>query len=74
MRKTYAYNGIIIGALLGLLAWATTENTAIGVVAAIGGSVACFLIIRAFENLVSKGIDKAGAAITQKLDEAHKNK
>lgn len=74
MRKTYAYNGIIFGVMLGILAGAATENEVIGVIAAIVGSVVCFLIIRGLENLVNKGINKAGETITKKLDEAHRNK
>lgn len=70
MRKTYAYNGIILGIVFGLAAWAYTENTIVGIVVAVVGSIAIFAIIRAIEN----GISKAGDAITRSLDERHSRK
>lgn len=74
MRKTYAYNGIIFGVLIGILLWASTENEVLGIVGAVVGSIVCFLIIRGIENLIYSGVNKASSAITRKLDEAHKNK
>lgn len=74
MRKTYAYNGITIGIILGIAAWAVSSNLVVGVIAAIVASVVCFLIIRGIENLLYKGAEKAGEAINRKLDEAHMNK
>ena len=74
MRKTYAYNGITIGLLLGLAAWAATQNVAIGIVAAIAASVVGFLVIRGIENAIYKGAQKAGEAITRKMDESHMRK
>lgn len=74
MRKTYAYNGITLGILFGIAAWAATSNGAVGIAVAIGGSIVCFLIIKAIENAIYKGAEKAGEAITRKLDESHKNK
>lgn len=74
MRKTYAYNGILIGIILGFGAGAYTNNGAIGFFVAVIASVLCFLGIRGLENALSKGIDKAGEAISRKLDEAHANK
>ena len=47
MRKTYAYNSIIIGVLVGLLAWASTENV---------------VIIRIIEKAIGKGVDAAADA------------
>ena len=55
MRKTYAYNGIILGVLLGIVAGAYTDSVVLGVIAAIGASVVCFLVIRAMENAISRG-------------------
>ena len=69
MRKTYAYNGITIGLLLGLAVGVSTENMMLGILAAIGASVVCFLLIRGLENLMYKGTEKAAEAITRKLDE-----
>ena len=74
MRKTYAYNGITLGIIFGIAAWAATSNGAVGIAVAIGGSIVCFLVIRAIENAIYKGADKASEAITRKLDEAHQNK
>ncbi|MCQ2534775.1 MAG: hypothetical protein MJ172_09440 [Clostridia bacterium] len=70
MRKTYAYNGIILGFVLGLAAWAYTENTAIGIAAGIASAIIIFIIIRSIEN----GIYKAGDAITRRLDDMHTKK
>lgn len=74
MRKTYAYNGIIIGMLLGIGAWAMTGSGVAGIAVAIVGSVVSFLVIRGIENALYKGAEKAGEAITRKLDEAHRRK
>ena len=54
MRKTYAYNSIIIGVLVGLLAWASTENVVLGVLACV--------IIRIIEKAIGKGVDAAADA------------
>ena len=62
MRTTYAYNSIIFGILLGLLA-ALQYGTVLGVVVFIVVSVGGFFIIRMFENAVDKGVDAAGKAI-----------
>ena len=50
MRKTYAYNSIIIGVLVGLLAWASTENVVLGVLACV------------IEKAIGKGVDAAADA------------
>ena len=55
MRKTYAYNSIIIGVLVGLLAWVSTENVVLGILACVGVSVVGFVI----EKAIGKGIDAA---------------
>lgn len=59
MRKTYAYNSVIIGALLGLLVGAATENVVLGILACVGVSIVGFVIIRLIERAISKGIDAA---------------
>ena len=46
MRKTYAYNSIIVGVLVGLLAWVSTENVVLGILACVGVSIVGFVIIR----------------------------
>ena len=59
MKKTYAYNSVIIGVVLGILVWATTENMVLGILACFAVSVVGFIAIRFLENLVSKGAEKA---------------
>ncbi|MBQ4382425.1 MAG: hypothetical protein II794_06800 [Oscillospiraceae bacterium] len=77
-RKTFAFNSIIIGVLLGLLVWATTENVVLGVVTAVGVSVVGFFLIRFLENLLYKGVDaaadKIGQAIQKKKEEKEQDK
>lgn len=67
MRKTYAYNSITIGILIGILVWATTESAVLGILAGLAISVVGFFIIRMFENAVDKGVDKA----SEKIQEAY---
>ena len=62
MRKTYAYNSIIIGVLVGLLAWASTKNVVLGVLACVGVSIIGFVIIRIIEKAIGKGVDAAADA------------
>lgn len=66
MRKTYAYNSIIIGVLVGLLVGASTENIVLAILALLGVSIVGFVVIRLIENLISnlidKGVDAAGKA------------
>lgn len=64
MRKTYAYNSIIIGVLIGLMAYISTENIILGILACVGVSVVGFVIIRVIEKAIGKGVDAAtGAAV-----------
>ena len=62
MKKTFAYNSITIGVLVGLLAWASTKNVVLGVLACVGVSIIGFVIIRFIEQAVSKGVDAAADA------------
>ena len=62
-RKTFAFNGITIGTLLGILIGVTTESVALGIVAAIGISAAAYFAIKWIENLMYKGVDAAGQAM-----------
>lgn len=73
MRKTYAFNGIIIGVLFGILVWAKTNSSVAGIGVAIAVSVVAFLIIKGIENAISAGVDKASEAITRKMDESQRN-
>ena len=62
MRKTYAYNSIIIGVLLGMLV-GIKAGTVLGIIVGIAVSVVGFFIIRAIENVLYKGADAAEKAI-----------
>ena len=65
MRKTYAYNSIIFGILLGLLVYVSSKSAALGILTLIGVSVLGFIIIRFIENAISKGVDKAADKISE---------
>ncbi len=74
MRRTYAYNGIFIGVILGFAAAVFANNIVVGIIVAIVASVLCFLAIRGLENLLNKGMDKAEQAIKNKIDEKNRAK
>ena len=59
LRKTYAYNSVIIGVLVGLLVWVFMENAVLGILAFVGVSVVGFFIIRFIEKAIGKGVDAA---------------
>ena len=65
MNKTYAYNSIIIGVLVGLLVGVKTDSIPLAILACLGVSIVGFIIIRMFEKAVDKGIDKASDKITE---------
>ena len=65
MRKTYAYNSIIFGVLLGILVYCTTESIALTILTGIGVSVVGFFLIRMLEKALYKGADKAAEKITE---------
>ncbi len=65
MRKTYAYNSIIFGFLLGLLVGVTTESVILGILAGLGVSVVGFIVIRLIENAIHKGVEKAADKISE---------
>lgn len=73
-RTTWAYNGIFLGIILGITAGVASANFVIGIVVAIVASVGCFLAIRAIENLMYKGVEKAADAINKKIDESNHSK
>ena len=73
MRKTYAYNSITIGVLVGILAYASSQSAVLGIAACLGVSVVGFIVIRLIENAVDKGVDKAVDA-AGKAWQAHKQK
>ncbi len=59
MRRTYAYNSITIGTLVGILVVLSTENLALGIIALLAVSVVGFLVIRLIENALYAGMNKA---------------
>ncbi len=65
MRRTWAYNGIVIGFLIGFWVWAVTQSTGLAVVAGIVVSAVAFLVIRFLENLIYAGAEKAGEKIRE---------
>ncbi|MBR3460132.1 MAG: hypothetical protein IKH21_04970 [Clostridia bacterium] len=81
MRKTYAYNSIIIGFLVGLLVYASTSQKMgsttpilLGILAWIAVSIVGFIIIRAIEKAIGAGIDKAADAAAKAYQERKQRK
>ncbi len=73
-RKTYAPNAIIIGFLVGLLVYVSTENIVLTALAAIGVSVVGWIAISWIEKLISRGIDAGAAAIQKSIQNKKENK
>lgn len=74
MRKTYAYNSIIIGALVGLLAYVSTESILLGILALVGVSVVGFILIRLLEKAIGKGVDTAVDAASNAIQKRREQK
>lgn len=74
MRKTYSWNGILIGGLLAVLIYLKTGNMVLTVAAGIVLAVACFLAIRGVEKLIDKGVDAAANAAKQGLQKHYEKK
>ena len=70
MRKTYAYNSIVIGVLVGIIVFLSTGSVVLTALAALGISVVGFIMIRGLEKLLEKGVDKA----TEKIGKAHERR
>ena len=66
MRKTFAYNSIIIGVLIGVLV-GIKAGTVLGIIVGIAVSAVGFFAIRAIENALYKGADAAEQAIKTAL-------
>ena len=64
MRKTYAYNSITIGILLGILVWISANSAILGILTGLAVSVVGFFIIRMLENAVNKGVDKVSEKVS----------
>jgi len=74
MRRTYWPTGILLGALLGFLVYAGTENIALGILAGIGASVVAILVILGIEKLINKGFDAGAAAISNAVQKSRDKK
>lgn len=72
-RKTYAYNSVIIGVLVGILAYVSTENIVLGVLACLGVSIVGFVVIKLIENAVYAGVDKAVDAASNAIQKRKQN-
>ena len=59
MRRTYAYNSITIGTLVGILVVFSTESLALGIITMLAVSAVGFVLIRLIENALYSGVDKA---------------
>lgn len=70
MRKTYAYNSIIIGALLGITVGASTKSVVWGIVVGLAVSVVGFIIIKLVENALYAAANKA----TKKAQDAYQRR
>ena len=73
MRKTYAYNSIIIGVLVGLLVGVSTENIVLAILALLGISIVGFVVIRFLEKLLWKALNKGVDAATDAAGKAYRN-
>lgn len=67
MRKTYAYNSIIFGVLIGIL-FVVKGQTALGIILGIVITVGGFILIRAIENALYKGANAAGQAVVNAVN------
>ena len=67
-RKTYAPNAIIIGVLIGIAVYATTESIVLTILAAVGVSVVGWILISLIEKAISRGVDAAAAGIKKGIE------
>lgn len=74
MRRTYSYNAIWIGLLIGLLVEKATGNTALSVIAMVVSIVGVYLGIRAFERMLYQGAISASNALTKVFDQRYRLK
>ncbi|MBO4562718.1 MAG: hypothetical protein J5772_03815 [Clostridia bacterium] len=74
MGKTYAYNSIIIGFLVGLLVWVSTQKLVLGILAFIGVSIVGFIVIRLIEKAIGKGVDAAADAASRAYEKRRQQK
>lgn len=73
MRKTYAYNSIIFGVLIGLLVYSKT-NIVLGVIAGLAVSIVGFVLIKFIEDALYHASDAVGDAVSNKISEKRAEK
>ena len=73
MRKTYAYNSILIGFLVGMLVGVSTDSVVLAVLAGLGVAIVGFIVIRVIENAINAGVDKAADKVKEAYGK-HKQK
>ena len=73
MRKTYSYNSIIIGFLVGLLVGVSSDSAVLAVLAGLGVAIVGFIVIRVIENAINAGVDKAADKVKEAYSK-HKQK
>lgn len=73
MRKTYAYNSILIGFLVGLLVGVSSDSVVLAVLAGLGVAIVGFIVIRVIENAINAGVDKAADKVKEAYSK-HKQK
>ena len=74
MKKTYAYNSIIIGFVVGLWVAVSSNNIVLAILAGLGVAVVGFVVIKALEKLLDKAGDKAVDAVTNAYQKHKQNK
>lgn len=71
-RVTYApYTAGVMGALIGILVWASTGSATLGIITFIVVGVIVFFLVRLFENALYKAGEKAADAIQKAHDRKH---
>lgn len=75
MRKTYAYNSITIGVLVGIVVYATSNGSiALAILATLAVSVIGFVIFRVLENAIDKGADAAYDAAVRHIQKKNEER
>lgn len=65
-RKTSAPSSVSIGTLIGIMAYVSTDNLALGILAFVATTALGWFAIRMFENAIWKGADKVGELLFDK--------
>lgn len=73
MNRTFAYNSIWIGVLVGILVAVSTEKALLGILAGLAVAIGGFFLIRLIEKALGKGIDAATDAAARAINN-RKNK